>query len=129
MLLSPALFLPLFFLIVKLSSSWGIFFVTRPPKGGCCNPPPWNFYTELLIPLYLLPAYRYGPPLSIDTNMSTIELHITSLWSQRASEIWIHWKYTLKLAKINFSLKNRRNMGYFAGFFAEYVRKWWFSST
>ena len=54
-------------------------FVICPPKGGLLRPPPWIFYTECLIPLYLLPVYRYGPPLSIDTKMSTIELHMTSL--------------------------------------------------
>ena len=54
-------------------------FVTRPPKRGLLQPPPWIFYTERLIPLHLLPVYRYGHPLSIDTKMSTIELHMTSL--------------------------------------------------
>ena len=57
-----------------------VFLVTRPPKGGgVVAIPSLDFYTERLIPLYLLPVYRYGPPLSIDTKMSTIELHVTSL--------------------------------------------------
>ena len=56
-----------------------VFYVTRPPKGVLLQPPPWIFYTERLIPLYLLPVCRYGPPISIDTKMSTIELHMTSL--------------------------------------------------
>ena len=46
------------------------YFVTRPP---------WSFYMACLIPHYLLPVYRYGPPLSIDTKMSTTELHMTTL--------------------------------------------------
>ena len=52
--------------------------------------------------------YRYGPPLSIDTKVNTIDLHMTSLWRHKViapSEIWMHWKYTWKLGKINFSLK------------------------
>ena len=57
-----------------------VFFITRPPKvWGLLQPPSWIFYTERLIPLNVLPVYRYGPPLSIDTKMSTIDLHITSL--------------------------------------------------
>ena len=54
-----------------------VFFVTRLPKG--LLHPPLIFYTEHMIPLYLLPVYRYGPPQSIDTKMSTIELHMTLL--------------------------------------------------
>ena len=86
-----------------------VFFVTRPPKGRLLQPPPGIFYTERLIPLYLLPVYSYGPPLPIDTKMSTIKLHMTSLWHHKVisapSEIWMHWKCTWKWAKINFSLK------------------------
>ena len=51
-----------------------LLFVTRSPKGGCCNPLPGIVCTEQLIHLYLLPVYRYGPLLSIDTKMSTIKL-------------------------------------------------------
>ena len=40
------------------------------PKGGCCNPP-WIINTEGHIALDLLPVYRYGHPLSIDTKIST----------------------------------------------------------
>ena len=40
--------------------------------------PPWIFFTERLISLYLLPVYRYGSLLSIDTKMSNIELDMTS---------------------------------------------------
>ena len=40
------------------------------PKGGCCNPP-WVINTEGHITLNLLPVYRYGHPLSIDTKIST----------------------------------------------------------
>ena len=40
------------------------------PKGGCCNPP-WIINTEGHITLNLLPLYRYGHPLSIDTKIST----------------------------------------------------------
>ena len=55
-------------------------FNPRPPEVFfVASPPPWIFYTERLIPLYLLPVYRYEPPLSIDTFMSTIDLHMTSL--------------------------------------------------
>ena len=57
-----------------------VFFVRRPPKGGggrlLLQAPPWIFYTQSVIPLYLLPVYRYVPPLSIDTKMSTIKLQI-----------------------------------------------------
>ena len=59
--------------------------------------------------------YRYGPPLSIDTKISTIELHMTSLWrqSQRALGNFLCIKNIyVKISKINFSLKNRRNMGF-----------------
>ena len=90
------------------------FFCNTSSEGGLLQPPPWIFYTECLIPLYLLPVYRYWPPLSTDTKMSTIELHMTSLWRHEVSapsQIWMYCKYTWKLAKINFSLKNRRNMG------------------
>ena len=55
-----------------------VFSVTRPPEG-VVETPPRIFYAEGLIPLYLLPVYRYGPFLSIDTKLSTIELHMTSL--------------------------------------------------
>ena len=40
------------------------------PKGGCCNPP-WIINTEGHITLTLLPVYRYGHLLSIDTKIST----------------------------------------------------------
>ena len=40
------------------------------PKGGCCNPP-WIINTEGHITLNLLPVYRYGHSLSIDTKIST----------------------------------------------------------
>ena len=38
--------------------------------GGCWNPP-WIINTEGHITLNLLPVYRYGHPLSIDTKIST----------------------------------------------------------
>ena len=85
----------------------------HPPKGGGCCTPSLDFLYRM--PDNLLPVCRYGPPLSIDTKMSTIELHMTSLWHHKVSapsEIWIHWKYTWTLAKINFSPKNHRNMGF-----------------
>ena len=74
-----------------------VFFVTRPPKGGgLLQLPLWIFYTERrLIPLYLLPLYRYGSPPSIYTKMSTIKLHMTSLWRYKVSalsQIWLYWK-------------------------------------
>ena len=53
--------------------------------GELLQLPPWVFYTERLIPLYLLPVYRYGPLLSIDTKISTIKLHMTSLWRHKIS--------------------------------------------
>ena len=40
------------------------------PKGGCCNPL-WIINTEGHITLNLIPVYRYGHPLSIDTKIST----------------------------------------------------------
>ena len=48
------------------------FFQTYFPKGGggCCNPL-WIINTEGHITLNLLPVYRYGHPLSIDTKIST----------------------------------------------------------
>ena len=59
-----------------------VFFVTRPQSNvGLLQPLPWIFYTEGLIPLYLLPEYRYGPLLSIDTKMSTIKLHDVTMMS------------------------------------------------
>ena len=64
------------------------------------------------------------------TLQYSIELHMTSLWRHKVSapsKIGMCWKYTWKLAKIDFSLKNRRNR-IFAGFLADYVRKWWFLS-
>ena len=39
----------------------------------------WVIPFYYLIPLYLLPVYRYGSLLSIDTRMSTFDLHMTSL--------------------------------------------------
>ena len=41
------------------------------PKGGLLQPPLWIINTEGHITLNLLPVYRYGHPLSIDTNIST----------------------------------------------------------
>ena len=75
---------------------WGIFCYTS-SEGMLLQSPPRIFYTERLIPLYLLPVYRYGPPLSIDTIMSTIKFHMTSPWRHKVStpsEILMHWKYT-----------------------------------
>ena len=40
------------------------------PKGGLLQPP-WIINTEGHITLNLLPVYRYGHPLSIDTKIST----------------------------------------------------------
>ena len=59
------------------------------------------------------------------------EYHWTSfdvIKSARPSKIWMYWKYTWKLAKIDFSLKIVETWN-FAGFLADYVRKWRFSST
>ena len=106
------------------------YFCNTSSEGGCCNPLNFLFGTPDT-PIFVT-NNRYGPLLSIDTKMSTIELHMTLLWRHKvsvSSEIWIDWKYTWKLAKINFSLKNRRNMEFVVGLLAEYVRKWWFSST
>ena len=44
------------------------FSVTRHPKVGLLQPPPWIFYMSRPIPVYLLPMYSYGSPLSIDTK-------------------------------------------------------------
>ena len=41
------------------------------PKGGLLQPPLWIINTEGHITLNLLPVYRYGHPLSIDTKIST----------------------------------------------------------
>ena len=41
------------------------------PKGGLLQPPLWIINTEGHITLNLLPVYRYGRPLSIDTKIST----------------------------------------------------------
>ena len=95
----------------------GIFCSTSFEGRGLLQPPPWIFFTERLIPLHVY--LQYGPPLSIDTKMSTTERHMTSLWLHKVrapSEIWMHWKYTWKLAEINFSLKNRRNVGFLQNF-------------
>ena len=100
-------------------------------RGRVVATPPWIFYTERLIPLYLLPVDRYGPPLFIDTKMSTTEHHMTSLCRHK---IWNLWnldalKIYVKMSKNHFLLKNSKKYGIFAPFLAEYVRKWWFSST
>ena len=43
-----------------------------PKGGGLLQPPPlWIINTEGHITLNLLPMYRYGHPLSIDTKIST----------------------------------------------------------
>ena len=79
-----------------------VFFATCPPKGAVATPS-LDFLHRMP-----MPVYRYGPLLFIDTKMSTIELHMTSLWRHKAStpsEIWMHLKYTWTLTKINFSLK------------------------
>ena len=41
------------------------------PKGGLLQPPLWIVNTEGHITLNLLPVYRNGHPLSIDTKIST----------------------------------------------------------
>ena len=41
------------------------------PKGGVVATPLWIINTEGHIALNLLPMYRYGHPLSIDTKIST----------------------------------------------------------
>ena len=41
------------------------------PKGGLLQSPLWIINTEGHITLNLLPVYRYGHPLSIDTKIST----------------------------------------------------------
>ena len=41
------------------------------PKGGLLQPPLWIINTEGHTTLNLLPVYRYGHPLSIDTKIST----------------------------------------------------------
>ena len=40
-------------------------------RGGLLQPPLWIINTEGHITLNLLPVYRYGHPLSIDTKIST----------------------------------------------------------
>ena len=42
-----------------------------PKGGGLLQPPLWIINTEGHITLNLLPMYRYGHPLSIDTKIST----------------------------------------------------------
>ena len=54
------------------------FSVTRPPKGGVATPL-LIFYNRPPIPLCLLPLYSYESSLSIDTEISTIRLRMTSL--------------------------------------------------
>ena len=97
-----------------------VFFVTHPPKGGL-QLPTWIFHTEHLMPLYLLPVHRYGPPLSIDTKMSTIKLYMTSLrsQSQRALRNLDALKIYVKMSKNQFLLKNRRNMGFLQDFWLD----------
>ena len=41
------------------------------PNGGLLQPPLWIINTEGHITLNLLPVYRYGHSLSIDTKIST----------------------------------------------------------
>ena len=59
-----------FKLIVNPCSPEG-FSQTYFPKGGLLQPPFWIINTEGHITLNLLPMYRYGHPLSIDTKIST----------------------------------------------------------
>ena len=47
------------------------FFQTYCPKGGLLQPPLRIINIECHITLNLLPMYSYGPPLSIDTKIST----------------------------------------------------------
>ena len=100
----------------------GVFFVTRPPKGGCCNPIPRFSIQNAWYP-YICYQCIGVDLLSIGTKMGTIEHHMTSLLLHKVSapsEIWMHWKCTWKLAKINFSPKIVETWD-FAGFLAEYV--------
>ena len=55
-----------------------VFFCNTSSKGGCCKPSLDFLYGTPDTPI-LLPVYRCGPPLSIDTKVSTIGLHMTSL--------------------------------------------------
>ena len=74
-----------------------VFFVTRPPREGLLQPPPW-ILRNVWYPYILLPMYRYGPLLSIDIKMSTIEIQMSLLWLHKVSapsQIWMCWKYTL----------------------------------
>ena len=50
-----------------------------PKGGGLLQPPLWIINTEGHITLNLLPVYRYGHPLSIDTKISTNHYCMTSL--------------------------------------------------
>ena len=86
-----------------------LYFVTLPPKGDVVSNPSLDFLYGRLDTLYLLSVYRYEPPPSIDFNMSTIDLHMTSPWRHKVStpsEIWIYWKYTWKSATSIFAFKS-----------------------
>ena len=48
-----------------------------------CYPP--GFFPNSHITLNLLPVYRYGHPLSIDTKISTNHSSMTSLWRHNVS--------------------------------------------
>ena len=87
--------------------SWGIF-CNRSSEGGLL-PPPWILHMDAWYPyIYYQCIGIWTSLLSIDTKMSTSELHMTSLWRHKVSapsQIWMYWKYTWKWAKNDFSIK------------------------
>ena len=113
-----------------------VFFVTRPPKGGCCNPLPGFSIRNAWYPYIYYQYIGMDLLYPFDTKMSTIELHMTSLWRHKVSapSDLDALKIYVKMSKNQFFAKKKKNKkswkhGIFAKFSAEYVRRWWFPST
>ena len=65
-----------------------VFFCDKSSEGGLLQPLPGFSIRNAWYPIFAD---------TTDTKMSTIELHMTSLWLQKVcapAEIWMHWKYT-----------------------------------
>ena len=73
------------FIFNPCNFSWGFFPNIFLFLRGVVATPLWIINTEGHITLNLLPVYRYGHPLSIDTKISTNHYCMTSLWRHYVS--------------------------------------------